>query len=240
MPIEGNTGYMPLIYDFMPVSAADYPGVVACTVFLPGCNFRCPYCHNGPLVTGSPKGKVPESVFFDYLERRKKLIDGVCITGGEPTLWSDLPEFILKLKKRGLKVKLDTNGSRPEVLKELLNKGLLDYVAVDIKTRPERYGIFTADESQIEGVRESVELLKASLADYEFRTTVHEKIHSPEDFEAIGRWLSGAKRYVLQGYRFSEGVLDPEFCGEKPCDGALLERIKESLRESFGEVVIRN
>ncbi|WP_148865931.1 anaerobic ribonucleoside-triphosphate reductase activating protein [Thermosediminibacter litoriperuensis] len=231
---------MPLIYDFMPVSAADYPGVVACTVFLPECNFRCPYCHNSPLVAGSPKGRVPESVFFEYLERRKKLIDGVCITGGEPTLWSDLPEFVLKLKKRGLKVKLDTNGSRPEILKELLNEGLIDYVAVDIKTRPERYGIFATDESQIAGVRESVELVRASKVDYEFRTTVHERIHSSEDFDAIGRWLSGAKRYVLQGYRFSEGVLDPAFCGKKPCDGALLERAKERLRASFGEVVIRN
>ncbi|MCG0275422.1 MAG: anaerobic ribonucleoside-triphosphate reductase activating protein [Thermosediminibacteraceae bacterium] len=231
---------MPLIYDFMPVSLADYPGTVACTVFLPGCNFRCPYCHNGPLVTQSPKGNVPESVLFEYLERRKSLIDGVCITGGEPTLWSDLRDFIARLKEKGLKVKLDTNGSRPDVLKELLDGGLVDYIAVDIKAPQKDYSLFTSSEEHVAGVIKSVELIKNSSVDYEFRTTVHEKILSIEDLEAIGRWLSGAKRYVLQGYRFSEGVLDVEFCGEKPCDLLFLEKAKENLQAHFGEVIIRN
>lgn len=231
---------MPLIYDFMPVSLSDYPGVVACTVFLPGCNFRCPYCHNGPLVTQSPRGNVAESALFEYLEKRKNLVDGVCVTGGEPTLWSDLGDFLEKLKKRGLKVKLDTNGSQPEVIKELLHKGLVDYVAVDIKAPPEGYNLFTKQKEHVEGVLKTVELIKASSVEYEFRTTVHEKILSLEDIKAIARWLSGAKKYVLQGYRYSEGVLDPEFCGGKPCDVAFLEKAKEEILNHFGEVIIRN
>ncbi|SHM66878.1 pyruvate formate lyase activating enzyme [Caldanaerovirga acetigignens] len=231
---------MPLIYDFMPVSLSDYPGVVACTVFLPGCNFRCPYCHNGPLVKQCIGGKVSESILFEYLEKRRNLVDGVCITGGEPTLWSDLGEFLKELKNRGLKVKLDTNGSQPEIVKELIQKGLVDYVAVDIKASPEKYSLFTKYKEHIEGVLKTVELVKTSSVDYEFRTTVHERILSLEDIKAIARWLSGAKRYVLQGYRYSEGVIDPEFCGKKPCDKAFLERAKEEISEYFGEIVIRS
>jgi len=231
---------MPPIYDFMPVSLSDYPGVVACTVFLPGCNFRCPYCHNGPLVLERPEGRVPESVLFDYLEKRRKLVDGVCVTGGEPTLWNDLGAFLEKLKGKGLKVKLDTNGSRPDALKEFLKDGLVDYVAVDIKAPPAGYALFTERKEDVEGVIKTVELLKVSQVEYEFRTTVHEKILSLEDIKAIAWWLSGAKRYTLQGYRYSEGVLDVDFCGKKPCDRAFLEKAMEEISEHFAEVLVRN
>ncbi|MDK2879442.1 MAG: pyruvate formate lyase activating enzyme [Thermoanaerobacteraceae bacterium] len=242
-----------MICDFIPVSVVDFPGNVAATVFVSGCNFRCPYCHNSSII-GNKNGfsgrtsvlpKSPSEEVINYLKRRKKLIDGVCITGGEPTLWRGLKEFITEIKTLGLKVKLDTNGSRPDVLKELIQEELIDYVAMDIKAPICKYRLFTLDERDILNVQKSAEVILLygtpnGKIIYEFRTTVHEKILEPNDFVLIGEWLSGASKYVLQGYRYSPEVLDVNFCGTKPCDIYFLNRAKTVLSKYFKEILIRS
>jgi pyruvate formate lyase activating enzyme len=240
-----------MICDFMPVSLVDYPGCVAATVFVAGCNFRCPYCHNSSIIGGtgsllhdSPGGYEPGGI-IDCLADRKKLIDGICITGGEPTLWQGLKDFAAAIKAEGFKVKLDTNGSRPEVLREILEQGLVDYVAMDVKAPVYMYSLFAPDEEDILNVQKSVDIIMlhgdfGGKIDYEFRTTVHEKILGLHDIEEIGRWLSGAKRYVLQGYKYSPGVLDEDFCGTKPCDVTFLKKASAVISKHFKEVLIRS
>lgn len=191
----------------------DYPGKVAATVFLGGCNFRCPFCHNSSLVL-SPFS-IPElskEEFFSFLKKRKNILQGVCVTGGEPTLFPELPAFLREIRSYGLAVKLDTNGSRPDVLKALHQEGLLDTVAMDIKASRAHYGrvcgIRTFDVGPIE---ESVQYLMHSGLEYEFRTTVVRELHTEEDFREIGQWLAGARAYYLQAYRDSPEVIQPGF-----------------------------
>ncbi|MCR4429679.1 MAG: anaerobic ribonucleoside-triphosphate reductase activating protein [Tepidanaerobacteraceae bacterium] len=256
-----------MICDFMPVSLADYPGCVAATVFVWGCNFRCPYCHNSSIIrseSGFPynpayegeelnasfemqnaPGRYAQGEVIGYLAAKKKLIDGICITGGEPTLWPDLKNFAAAIKALGFKVKLDTNGSRPGVLRDILEQGLADYVAMDVKAPIYRYSLFAPDEKDILNVQKSVDIIMLHGAfggkiDYEFRTTVHEKILELHDIEEIGRWLSGAKRYVLQGYKYSPGVLDEDFCGTKPCGVTFLKEASAVVAKHFEEVLIRS
>ncbi|HHW02638.1 MAG TPA: anaerobic ribonucleoside-triphosphate reductase activating protein [Thermoanaerobacterales bacterium] len=246
-----------MICGFMPVSLADYPGLVAATAFVYGCNFRCPYCHNsGILGAGVLSRKNPDFAegpvrFYrneeitGYLSSRKKLIDGLCITGGEPTLWKGLKAFAADVKALGLRVKLDTNGSRPDVLEEMIENRLVDYVAMDIKAPIPKYGQFIMDEGDIENVKRSVKILMDHSAsggnpDYEFRTTVHERILGMDDIELMGRWLSGAKRYVLQAYRYSPEVLDADFCGTKPCSPEFLEQSKALVSRYVAEILIRS
>ena len=153
----------------------DYPGCVAATIFTGGCNFRCPFCHNRGLVVNPPTGQaVSEEEIFTFLQKRKNVLKGVCITGGEPTLQADLPEFIVKVRKMGYRVKLDTNGYKPEVLKGLMEKGLLDYVAMDIKNCPDKYEMMIGigESFDFHKVEESVDLLLGGKVEYEFRTTV--------------------------------------------------------------------
>lgn len=180
----------------------DFPGKVACTVFTGGCNFRCPFCHNALLVTKLPeKPDYSEDEILSFLEKRTGLLDGVAITGGEPLLNPDIADFIRKIRSMGYAVKLDTNGSFPERLKAIVGEGLVDYVAMDIKNRKEKYaetiGFKNLDLSKIE---ESVEFLKSGAVDYEFRTTVVEQFHTVEDIRAAAEWISGAKRYFLQNF----------------------------------------
>ncbi len=185
----------------------DFPERVACTVFLGGCNFRCPYCHNYDLVTGKQPPVVEEGEFFDFLRTRKGRLDGVAITGGEPCLSPDLPEFMQKIREMGFMVKLDTNGSRPEMLEAILSRGLADYVAMDIKNSPEKYAMTIGTRSaDLSGVRKSVELLRNSPAEYEFRTTVVDELHQAADFERIGAWIEGARRYYLQAFSDRDSV----------------------------------
>lgn len=228
-----------MIYDMMPVSVADYPGIVAATVFVSGCNFKCPYCHNSSIINTAVEGLIDEKDITGYLVKRKGLIDGVCVTGGEPTLWPGLAEFIEKVKGMGLKIKLDTNGARPVVIKKLLAQNSVDYIAMDIKSPLKKYGLFVNDENDIPRIKESADIIMGSGIKYEFRTTVHQKILDMDDFEEIGRWLSGAPRYVIQGYKYSDDVLDKEFCGSTPCDIHYLEDIKNLISSYFGEVLIR-
>lgn len=184
----------------------DYPGRVACTVFLPGCNFRCPFCHNTPLVMG--KGEdISEETFFRFLETRRGLLDGVAVTGGEPLLYPELASFLQRIRDRGFAVKLDTNGAFPARLEALLEAGLVDYVAMDIKNCPEKYEKTAGVAVNTDDIRRSAALLMQGPADYEFRTTVVDELHEPQDFEAIAAWLSGAKRYFLQQFVDSGDIL---------------------------------
>ena len=187
----------------------DYPEHVAATVFTGGCNFRCPFCHNMDLVLGEVEPALSTEDFFAFLEKRKGILDGVCITGGEPTLQKDLPDFIRGIRDKGYLVKLDTNGYRPKVLEELLRENLLDYVAMDIKSSVENYPRVTGmADLDVTGIQESVSLLKSAGIPYEFRTTVVKGLHRIDEFDEIGRWLQGAEAYFLQAFRENEQVPD--------------------------------
>lgn len=206
------------ICGFQKMTMLDYPGKVACTVFTGGCNFRCPFCHNALLVTGIDDENVfDEEEIISYLYKRKGIIDGVCITGGEPLLQKDIAEFLQKVKATGLPVKLDTNGSYPQKLRELVEKGLVDYVAMDIKNSKEKYaetiGLSDYDLSKVE---ESVEFLLCDAVDYEFRTTVVREFHTQEDILNIANWISDAKRYFLQGFVDSGNLIGSGMSAYRP------------------------
>ena len=193
----------------------DYPGKIACTVFLGGCNFRCPYCHNGTLVRPENMQEIMSEVeLLAFLDSRVGRLQGVCVSGGEPTLHKDLPVLIAEIKSRGYSVKLDTNGTNPEMLLELINQGLVDYVAMDIKNSISDYEITAGLSSEfgirnselVERVKQSAEILMQGRVDFEFRTTLMRELHSIESIRSIGRWLAGDERFFLQTYR-DEGDL---------------------------------
>ena len=189
------------IHGLQKMTLLDFPGKVACTVFLGGCDFRCPYCHNFELVDGSAPAVMEEGELFAFLEKRRGLLDGVAITGGEPCLRPDLPDLLRGIRSLGYAVKLDTNGAHPDRLAAILGEGLADYVAMDIKNSPEKYAATAGLERiDLEPIRRSVRLLMASGVDHEFRTTVVDEFHEAADFEAIGAWIEGAKRYFLQAF----------------------------------------
>ena len=195
------------IHGLQKMTLLDFPGRVACTVFLGGCDFRCPFCHNFDLVNGAAPVFMEEDDFFSFLEKRRGLIDGVAITGGEPCLRPDLPAFMGRIRQLGYGVKLDTNGNHPALLRQILDKGLVDYVAMDIKNSPARYGrTIGLPQFDLQPVEESIRLLMQGKTDYEFRTTVVDELHSREDFEAIGPWIAGAKRYFLQAFTDRDSV----------------------------------
>ena len=185
----------------------DFPGRVACTVFLSGCNFRCPFCHNTPLVLG--QARMDEGEVFDFLEKRRGLLEGVTVTGGEPLCSPDTVDFLRRIKDLGYLVKLDTNGAFPERLREILEAGLADCVAMDIKNSREKYEMTCGVSGWLPKVEQSAQILLAGKIPCEFRTTVVDELHEPEDFAAIGRWLTGAKQYYLQGYVDSGDILMP-------------------------------
>lgn len=185
----------------------DFPGHVACTVFLQGCNFRCPFCHNTSLILGTEE--ITQDEILRFLNTRQGLLDGVAITGGEPMLSVDLPDFLRKIKALGYKTKVDTNGSFPAMLRRLIDEKLADYVAMDIKNSPEKYAETAGADGMLDAVRESVSILMDGSLPYEFRTTVVDELHEPLDFEAIGKWLAGAQRYFLQGFVDSGDILRP-------------------------------
>ena len=216
----------------------DFPGKVACTVFTGGCNFRCPFCHNALLVTKLPeKPDYSEDEILSFLEKRTGLLDGVAITGGEPLLNPDIADFIRKIRSMGYAVKLDTNGSFPERLKSIVGEGLVDYVAMDIKNRKEKYaetiGLKNLDLSKIE---ESVEFLKSGAVDYEFRTTVVEQFHTVEDIRAAAEWIGGAKRYFLQNFVDSGELICEEVSG---VDKETMLKMKSAAADFVPETEIR-
>lgn len=203
------------IHGFNKLTLLDYPGKVGCTVFLGGCNFRCPFCHNAGLVI-SPEHEpvVNEEEVLTVLSKRQGILEGVCITGGEPTLSKDLAVFLEKIKHLDYPVKLDTNGYQPQTLKELAKEKLIDYVAMDIKNSPQKYALTTGVlQIEMDRIEESVSYLMESSLEYEFRTTVVRELHQISDFIAIGKWLSGCARYYLQAYRETENVITPVFSG---------------------------
>lgn len=201
------------IVGLMKTTLLDYPGKVASTIFTGGCNFRCPYCHNGDLVLNhTTMEPYSEEEIFSHLNKRKNTLNGVCITGGEPTLQSELPGFIRKVKTLNLLVKLDTNGTNPAMLRSLLEEGLLDYVAMDIKHCRSKYNdVACMNPLNLQSIEESVDILKNCNIDYEFRTTVTRELHKMEDFEEIGKWIEGSKAYYLQPYKESEQVISKIF-----------------------------
>ena len=195
------------LHGLQKMTLLDFPGRVACTVFLGGCDFRCPFCHNYELVDGSAPPIMEDSDLFAFLEKRRGLLDGVAITGGEPCLRPELPDFMRRIRDMGYGVKLDTNGTHPALLRTILEEGLADYVAMDIKNRPEKYaqtvGLPAVD---LVPVRESVSLLMHGGIEYEFRTTVVDEFHEADDFEAIGAWIAGAQHYFLQAFTDRDSV----------------------------------
>jgi pyruvate formate lyase activating enzyme len=195
------------IHGLQKMTLLDFPGRVACTVFLGGCDFRCPFCHNYELVDGTAQPLMDESELLAFLEKRIGLLDGVAITGGEPCLHRDLPDLLEKIRSLGFGVKLDTNGCHPELLRTMLERGLVDYVAMDVKNSPAKYAATCGlDKVDLDTVRRSISLLKGGQADYEFRTTVVSEFHEAADFEEIGRLISGAKRYFLQRFPDRDSV----------------------------------
>lgn len=191
-----------IIHGFQKMTLLDYPGRVACTVFTAGCNFRCPFCHNAGLVTHlDTAARIDEQEILSYLVKRQGILDGVCITGGEPTLQRDLPDFIRRIRELGYVVKLDTNGADPQTLAALLDEGLLDYVAMDVKNCPERYAETVGiKDFDLAPVQKSIELLLSGRVDFEFRTTVTDELHTPQDIGALAAWIKGAPRYFLQPF----------------------------------------
>lgn len=185
----------------------DFPGKVACTAFLGGCDLRCPYCHNFELVAGPLPARILEEDLFAFLEKRRGLLDGVAVTGGEPCLQPDLPAFLARIRDAGFAVKLDTNGTSPRMLARLLDAGLVDYVAMDVKNSPARYartcGVRQVDLGAID---ESIGLLLRGDVPFEFRTTLVAGLHGADDIDAIGRWIAGAPRWFLQPFAESDAV----------------------------------
>lgn len=195
------------IQGYQKLTLLDFPGKMACTVFTGGCNFRCPFCHNASLVNNPNEYTTSCDEVLEYLEKRKGILQGVCITGGEPLLQPDLEEYIGKIKALGYSVKLDTNGYLPDRLENLLKTGLVDYVAMDIKASKDNYSKAAGIPIDIEKIEKSVELLKNSNVPFEFRTTVVKGIHSVNEFKLIAEWIKGTKKYFLQKYKDSGDIL---------------------------------
>lgn len=216
------------INGFQKTTLLDYPGHLAATVFLGGCDFYCPFCHNGSLVLPtSTKTLFTEEEILTYLKKRCSILEGVCITGGEPALQTDLPHFIRNVKALGLKVKLDTNGNHAEMLQELIQEGLLDYIAMDIKNSKAKYSLTAGKkELNLDTIEKSITLIMNSNITYEFRTTVVKEFHALHDFEEIGQWIRGAAQYYLQCYRPSDNTIRP---GLSACSRAELEQIKDIM-----------
>ena len=195
---------------FEKCTLVDYPGKVACMVYTIGCNFRCPYCHNPELVDETVEVTLSEATILDFLDTRRELLDGVVITGGEPTMHEKLPVFMRRIKDKGFLVKLDTNGTNPKMLQQVIDEGLVDYIAMDIKSPLETYSQTVARPVDVESIRESIRILLSSPVPYEFRTTVVKSLLSPEDLKRIGEAIRGAKNYYLQKFVPTK-ILNPQF-----------------------------
>ena len=195
------------IQGYQKLTLLDFPGKTACTVFTGGCNLRCPFCHNAGLVRNPLAENNATDEVLEYLQKRRGILDGVCVTGGEPLLQPDLADFLRDVRQLGYAVKLDTNGSLPDKLADLLSQGLVDYVAMDIKSSPTGYALATGADIDPAVFARSVQILKESGIPHEFRTTAVGGIHTPADFAAIGEWLQGAARYFIQRFVDSGNLL---------------------------------
>ena len=230
------------IVGLQKLTLLDYPGKVACTVFLGGCNFRCPFCHNGQLLENAPAIMEPEELLA-FLNGRRGILDGVCITGGEPTLTPDLPELLRQIREMGYLIKLDTNGYRPDVLKALVGEGLVDYVAMDVKNSPERYGeTVGVDNLRLDRIEESIRFLMTASVDYELRTTVAEPLHDEETIQDMASWLlklgdeHKIRRLFIQPFVDRDTVL---MAGLAAPNDEKLAKFGEILRQCAEKVELR-
>jgi len=219
----------------------DYPGRLAATIFLCGCNFHCPWCYSSELVLPEKiknQPKISEKEFFKFLKERKKLLDGLVLCGGEPSINKKLPAFIKKIKKLGYSVKLDTNGSNPKMLKKLIDEKLIDYVAMDIKASKEKYNKSTGVKVNLKKIQKSIDILKKGEVDYEFRSTIVPSFHTKEDIIEMAKWIRGAKRYYLQNFR-PEKTIDPKFEKIKPYPQEYLLEIQKAISPFFEVCQVR-
>lgn len=217
----------------------DYPGKVACTLFVDKCNFRCPFCQNPLLVLEKETNVIMEHEVLAFLKKRKKVLQGVCITGGEPTLHYELKEFLPKVKALGYKIKLDTNGSMPAFVRELIDAKLIDYVAMDIKAPLKKYDVAAGVDVNKQAIKESIALLLEARVDYEFRTTVVPTIVELEDMHKIGELIRGAKAYYLQQFINDVPLLNPEFEKIAPYPRETLQAMAEIMKKYVEKVGIR-
>ncbi len=229
-----------VIKGLQKTSLVDYPGKIACTIFLPNCNFRCGFCHNKDLVINPDKlESIDEKKLLDFLKERKKWIEGICITGGEPLLYKEITNFLKKVKEFGYAIKIDTNGTNPELISELIKEKLVDFIAMDIKNSFERYNETAGTNVSIEKIKKSIEIIKNSKIDYEFRTTVVPGLHRTEDIKKIGEITKGCKKLVIQNFRADENVIDARYKNHKAFSRKELEEFKEILKPYSKSVEIR-
>lgn len=231
------------IKGFEQMSLVDWDGMVASTLYTSGCNFRCPYCHNSGLVLLPDQYEsIPLDEILDYVKEHNDFIDGVVITGGEPCIHKNIGGFIKQLREVGVGVKLDTNGSFPDLLESLIDRELLDYVAMDVKA-PLDFDSYSksagiTDRRTFEKVRDSIDLLMEGRVDYEFRMTVVPALHRASDLQRVAEQIKGARRFVLQNY-VARDTLDPAFLSETPYDAERLEEFKKMMAPMFDECLIR-
>ena len=229
------------IHGFQKMTLLDYPSKVACTLFTAACNLRCPFCHNAGLVTDiENSARIDEEEILSYLKKRQGILDGVCITGGEPTLQHDLADFIRRVKALGYAVKLDTNGTNPAVLQSLLDEGLVDYVAMDIKNSKEKYAA-TAGLAQLDiaPIQKSIDLLLEGRMDFEFRTTVVAEYHTPADIAEIAAWIAPAPLYFLQPFVDSGNLIGSDDGQLHAPDATTLEAMVTAARATIPTTVLR-
>ncbi|PKL72145.1 anaerobic ribonucleoside-triphosphate reductase activating protein [Candidatus Kuenenbacteria bacterium HGW-Kuenenbacteria-1] len=214
-----------LIGGLQKVSLIDYPDKICAIIFTKGCNFKCGFCHNSGLVLfDKQQSTIKEEKIFEFLEKRKKRLDGICITGGEPTLQKDLPEFLNKIKKMGFLIKLDTNGTNPEMLKKIIKKKLVDYIAMDIKAPFSKYENITGAKVDLNKTKQSIKIIM-NFSDYEFRTTIVPNLIKEEDIVFIAKQIQGAKKYFLQQFVFKEKMIDEKYKKIKPYSKEILEKM---------------
>lgn len=227
-----------IIKGLQKLTLIDYPGKVACTLFTFGCNFRCPYCHNPELVVDNGSLPIPENEILHFLIERKSFLDGVCITGGEPTLHTDLPDFLEKIKKIGYSIKLDTNGTNPDMLELLINRRLVDYIAMDVKAPLEKYEEVVKVRVDVNKITRSIEIVKA-FPEHEFRTTVIPELLNKEDILTIAGQLKGARRFFIQQFKPSK-TLDKTFMEKQAYLTEDLKKIRDEIKKLFEICEVRN
>ena len=224
------------IQGYRKLTLLDFPGKTAATVFCGGCNLRCPFCHNASLVLDPREGENQEAEVLSYLEKRRGILDGVCVTGGEPLLQPDLTDFLEKVKKMGYSVKLDTNGYDPTRFRHVLSTGFVDYVAMDVKSAPESYSAACGKDVDVSRFLESIRLLRESGISYEFRTTVVKGLHREEDFSSLADLLAGEEKYFLQGFVDSGNLLKEGFSAFSPDE---MKKILQIVRKKVPSATLR-
>jgi len=228
------------IFGLQKMTLIDYPGKVAAAIFLAGCNFHCGYCHNPDLVENkADSGNFSQEEVLNFLAKRKNLLDGVCVSGGEPLLNPDLGQFLKKIKDLGYPIKLDTNGLLFSALKQIIDQNLIDYVAMDIKASLKNYGLITGLQADFSNILKSIELIMSGGFDYEFRSTILPKFHNQAEIQAMAQMIKGAKIYYLQNFN-NNNTLDPAFLAEKRFKAAELNQFKELAENYVQKCEIRN